>query len=467
MNSNWFRGLLAVALVVGVAVGVVNPALGVFLFVGEITTAGDHLSEAMKVIFEDSITETFITDTELLDVFEQDANIKVDETTGGRYIETAQLFHLPAGVGARAEGEYIPVPQGPTVVNSRIPLRKVQATLEMTGEVFDQVRTNEGAFLNYSEKAMTYMTELMNHELDRMALGFGVAALARVNRADPDSDLLLPIDSAYGIDDYAKPFPLFQENQTIVFGPNIDGSSLRTGVSKVLDVDPASGANVITLDAIDASVADNDFIFPGDASGVSTQTATGENREPMGIHGIVDDGGLLQVFQNIDRSVYRKWQGVVFDAAAAPLTEDLLMQVDDEAFEIGKAMPSVLVFSRQATRDYWSDLKGDRSINDPRGNFEGGLNRKGLKIHLGDRTVTLRVARKLDRSVGFGLSPDTLKRFHNVGFKWDDRTGSVWNRVTDGTGRKDAFYATGYIRMELGSSNPRRNWRIDDLGDPA
>lgn len=465
MNSNWFRGLLAVGLAIGVAVGVVNPALGLFLVVGEITTTGDHLSEAMKVIFEDAITETFIVDTELLDTFEQDANIKVDETTGGRYIETAQLFHLPAGVGARAEGEYIPVPQGPTIVNARIPLRKVQATLEMTGEVFDQVRTNEGAFLNYSERAMTFMTELLNHELDRMALGFGVGALARVNDGTPQA-ADLPIDSSFGIAGYNKPFPLFQENQTVVFGPNIDGSSLRDSgaAAKVLDVNPQGVAGTeITLDALVTGTADNDFIFPGDASGVSTQTAAGENREPMGLLGIVDDGGLLQVFQNIDRTQFRKWAAVTFDAAAAVLTEELLMQVDDEAFEIGKAMPSVLVFSRKATRDYWADLKGDRSINDPRGNFEGGLNRKGLKIHLGDRSVTLRVARKLDNQTGFGLSPDTLKRFHNVGFKWDDRTGSVWNRVTDGVGRKDAFFATGYIRMELGSSNPRRNWRIDNL----
>jgi len=50
-----------------------------------------------------------VSDSELLSYFEEDGNVKQDETTGGRYIETAQYFQLPAGVGARAEGEYIPV----------------------------------------------------------------------------------------------------------------------------------------------------------------------------------------------------------------------------------------------------------------------------------------------------------------------------------------------------------------------
>jgi hypothetical protein len=423
----------------------------------------------MKVIFEDAITNNFVTDTELLDVFEQDMNVKVDETTGGRYIETAQLFNLPAGVGARAEGEYIPIPQGPTIVNSRINLRKIMATLEMTGEVFDQVRTREGAFVNYAEKAMPLLAELVQHEIDRMIVGYGTGVLGRVNDATPQAAGLL-VDEAFGIVGYGKTHVLFQENQTVVFGPNLDGTSLRNSgeAVQVTDVNPAT--NAISVASLPAGTLDNDYIFNGDAAGVSTQTAAGDNRELMGIHGIVDDGGILNIFQNINRTTYRKWQGVIVDAAAAAVTEALLLQADDEAYEISKAMPTVLLLSRKGARGYWADLKADRVINDPRGNFTGGLSasgeggrRKGLTVHLGDREVNLRVSRKLPDEVAFGLDPSTLKRFHNVGFKWDDRTGSVWNRVTDGTGRKDAFYATGYIRMELASSAPRKNFRIDNI----
>jgi len=427
-----------------------------------VTTATTDIDEAMKVIFEDSVTESFVVDTEAFDIFTQDANVKVDETTGGRFIETAQLFHLPAGVGSRAEGEYIPIPQGPTVVNSRINLRKVMGVLEMTGEVFDTVKSNEGAFMNYASRAMPLLVELVNNELDRMLLGYGAGVVARIDDAAPDATI--GIDSSFGVNGYTKAWTLFQENETIRIGPNADGSAMRVGQAKVLDVDPEgnAGDGLLTLDALPAGGVDNDFIFMGDTNVASSQTAAGEDREVMGLLGMVDDGSILQVFQNINRSTFRKWQSVVH-TASGPLLENVLVSADDAVFEKGAGVPSIVLSSRDQLREYWKDLKSDRSINDPRGQFDGGLNNKGLKIHTGDRTLTLRASRKLPPQITFMLSPDTFKRFHNVGWKWDDRTGSIWNRVGDGTGHKDAFFAVGYIRLQTACTNPRKNVVIRGL----
>jgi hypothetical protein len=36
--------------------------------------------------------------------------------------------------------------------------------------------------------------------------------------------------------------------------------------------------------------------------------------------------------------------------------------------------------------------------------------------------------------------------------------------VTDGTGRKDAFYAVGNWYMQTGCLAPRKNWRIYKVG---
>lgn len=442
---------------IALVLGGVPEAVMAFPLVGALTATTD-IDEAMKVIFEDSITESFNTDSETFDLFEQDMNVKVDETTGGRYIETAQLFNLPSGVGARAEGEYIPVPQGPLVVNSRINLKKVQATLEMTGEVFDTVRTNEGAFVNYADRAMGYLVELMNHDIDRMLIGYGNGVVARVDMGTPAATDLA-IDSAFGVAGYTKAWTLLQEGQTLRFDPAIDGQSLRTGVAQITDVDPENSE--INIDALPTGTADNDYIFMGDSNVASSQTAAGVDREVMGLLGIIDDGTILATFQNIARATYRKWQAVIHSAGSAALTEDILVAADDAVFEKGGGRPTVVLASRDVLRDYWADLLGDRSINDPRGMFDSGL--KGLKVHLGDRHVTLRASRKMPPQIAFGISPDTLKRFHNVGFKWDDRDGSIWGRVTDGTGRKDAFFATGYIRFQTACSNPRKNFKITNI----
>jgi hypothetical protein len=73
------------------------------------------------------------------------------------------------------------------------------------------------------------------------------------------------------------------------------------------------------------------------------------------------------------------------------------------------------------------------------------------------------VARKLPPEVCFALQSDTWRRLTLGTWDWDDRTGSIWNRVTDSVGRKDAFFATGNMYEQLFCTAPRKNVRIDNL----
>src|SRR2546421_7946177 len=121
------------------------------------------INQALKIFFNEPVAEDIVYDSELLSLFEEDNNVKQDETTGGRYIETAQYFQLPAGVGARAENEYIPVPDGPVIQNSRVFLKKIQGVLEMTGDVMRRVKGDLGAYLNWAERAMPDLVKRVDH----------------------------------------------------------------------------------------------------------------------------------------------------------------------------------------------------------------------------------------------------------------------------------------------------------------
>src|SRR5262245_46838720 len=126
------RWHLAVLMLLVTVVAILSPTSAYALAA---TTVFTDIDEAAKVLFEDPIVENIITDSELLDMFEGDFNVKQDETTGGRYIETAQMFRLPGGTGYRAEGDYIPVPNAGLVANGRIYLKKGMGTVEMSGDV--------------------------------------------------------------------------------------------------------------------------------------------------------------------------------------------------------------------------------------------------------------------------------------------------------------------------------------------
>jgi len=286
--------------------------------------------------------------------------------------------------------------------------------------------------------------------------------------------LEVTVNRALGVDGFTDAFLQFMEGERIVFDTAADGQTLVTGGGfqslQVVDIDEDN--NLITFNGNDTLVSAvvaagaNLYLFPGDEAGASSQDASGNDREIAGLMAGADDGGIISTYNNISRTGNnsRLWKSIVIDGSDAvwggQLTEELLTFADDEVAVKGAGRIDTVVSSRSAARGYWQSLKGDRVFNDPRA-FAGG--KSGLSIVLGDRQVMMKVARKLPPEVVFCLQSDTWRRLTLNSWEWDDRTGSIWNRVTDSVGRKDAFYATGVMYEQLFCTAPRKNVRIDNL----
>jgi hypothetical protein len=314
-----------------------------------------------------------------------------------------------------------------------------------------------------------------------MLLGYGNGALARIN-ALPDATHI-DVDRSFGITGAGPAWLNFLEGMRIVFSVNANSSPLRNAgagqSAQVTAINPSLGvAGRLTVDVQPAGTVVNDYIFPGDAAGASGQDATGTDREVEGLFGMVDDGTILATFQNLARGTFVLWQSNMIDASATPfqqvVTEDVLVFADDTTFLRGMGKPDAIITSRSGARGYWKSLKGDRVINvgtdadsgEYRGGFGQGADRPGkfgLSVLLGDRAVPLKAVRKCPETVTFGLQLDTFKRWTLGGWQWDDTTGAVWNRVTDATGRKDAYFAVGNMYMQMGNLAPRKNFRVNNL----
>jgi hypothetical protein len=441
------------------------------------TTTTDAITEAMKIIFSDPLIVNIVEDSELLSIFQTDMNVSVDDTTGGRFIEMAHYFQLPAGVGARGENEYIPEADDPVFVNSRLFLRKIQGTVEMTGDTMRRVTGDEGSFINYMERALPDLVTRLVNEIDRMYIGFGAGIKARAELIPVKTSTTtmdIQTNRSLGVDGFTDSFLQFMEGERIVFDTAADGQTLITGGGQrslaVSDIDEDNNTIEFTglealIDAVVAAGADI-YLFPGDEAGASSQNAGGTDREIAGLMAGADDGGIIATYNNISRTGpnSRLWKSIIIDGSDAvwggQLTEELLSFADDEVAVKGSGKVDTIIASRSAARGYWQSLKGDRVFNDPR-SFAGGRN--GLSIILGDREVSMKVARKLPPEVVFALQADTWRRLTLGTWDWDDRTGSIWNRVIDSVGRKDAFFATGNMYEQLFCVAPRKNVRIDNL----
>ena len=449
-----FRGLVTLGL--AVLATVLAPAGTFALAMATTLVTDDAMQAALKVIFDDVVVDNSVTDSEILDFFQESGGIKQDQTTGGRYIETAQMFALPSGVGFRSEDGYIPVPGGPKIENSRVPMKQVFGTVEMSGNTMKQVRSSEGAFMNYAERVLPGLRERVTNELDRVALGYGSGIKARVAEASVANPVV--VDSAFGVAGWGGAHFQFLEGETLIASPNADGSSPRATIYEVEGIDYDAGG--IILDSV-TNLVDNDYLFAGDAADDSA------GKEALGLAGIVDDGGILNVFQNINRGTWPRWKSYVMDVpntspfdGNTTLTEDVVHRADDEGFQRGGAKVDCIVTSRLGFRQCFQDLKADRSFNDPRGYTAGPG--KGIEIVLMGRHLNLRVARKIPPTVTYGLTKNTLKRWFVNEWEWDTTTGALWRQVTDSVGRKHAFYAYGHMMFELGCSDPQKSWRIEN-----
>lgn len=472
--TRFLKSRLGFALFAGLLIGLAmvtgsTPALAVGVAGATTTTAS--LDNLMKVIYSDPLIVDIVNDSELIDLFQTDMNVRTEETTGGRYIESAHYLRLAGSAGARAENDYIPVPQSPRAINSRIYLKKVLGVVEMTGDVMEKVVNDEGSFINYMERALPDTKERVVTEMNRMYVGFGAGIKARVAAGWVAGGRLpgaLTIDRALGVTGYEDAWLQFQEGETIVFSATPAGTVLKnagtTQAALVEEINESTGALSVTADAaLLNAIADNDYIFAGDAAGTSSQNG-GVDREIAGLLAGVDNGTILATYLNISRAGNRSFNSRVIDASGAPyngsITEDLLVIADAVTSTASGAKIDTLVMSPHGPIGYWQSLKTYKVLNDPR-NFTGG--KGSLSISLGDRTLPFRTARTMPPQIAFGLTRSTWRRFTLNRWEWVARGGSIWNMVTDAVGRKDAYFAYGKLYEQLACLMPRRNFRIEGL----
>lgn len=438
------------------------------------TTTTALIDEALKVIFAPTLHDDIVADSELMSAFETEMNIKREETTGGRYIEQGHFWTLPAGAGWRLDDEYIPEAVSATFKNSRIFLKKFHITLQMSGDTMRRVVGDEGSFLDYMVDAKKAIVERANQELDLAYIGFGAGIKARVGAGgvtdNGDGTMTFEVIDHSGVTGFTDAWLTFLEGERVVFSNTAGFTALRDAgtnqAGKVVDLD--EDASTVTVEAaagLIAVVAAGDYIATGDSAGHSGQSS-GTDRAMAGVMAAIDDGNILQTYNNIDRLAVgnRLWRSIVVPADtkfAGVLSEDCLNYAFRQTLLRGSGKPDFLIMSHSARDSYWKSLKGDRFFIDPGGNYKSG--RGKVEIVIGDTTYPLKVARKLPPEVCFGIQSDRFARLTLGTLEFAGLTGSMWNYVTDSTGRKDSYWTQAFMYEQLYNAAPRKSFRIEGL----
>ncbi len=468
--------LLAIA-VVAIALGALpSVAFAAPFLVGDVT-AVDNTQEILKVIFDEPLVTNVVTDSELMSEFETDTGVQEDKTTGGRYIEAAQYFRLSGGAGAITERGTFPQADPPLFANSRVFLKKLGGSVEMTGDEMRKVKAGPGAWIDYAERALPDLVERLVNGIDRMYAGYGSGAKARVaSKSAMDTPAVgqfqVVVEDALGIEDWQDPWLQFLEGERNVFTGSLAApvAVRNPGVLQsalLLNIDPDTNTLTFQGDVtlLNAIVVD-DYLGDGDKGRDAFPLGNpGVTKEISGLLAAVDDGNIVNPYMNITRTNNRLWQGQVINAQApgfdGTLTEQLLNFADRRSRKRGGGKVNLIVTSDSGYDSYWLSLKGDRLFRGSK-EYQGGRE-LGLEIILGDRVVRLKIARKLVPQVTFGLQTKNFKRFSLNSWEWIDITGSIWRGMQDASGFYDMYVAFGCLYEELFCNKPAANWRLDNL----
>jgi hypothetical protein len=424
---------------------------------GTTTSTSDFggLNDAMKNVYEKAFDNNIEKEQEVLDVFRK-ASFDTFDGPDGKGVYMNHIFTSGGGFASGTEDDYLPTPTLPVQKQSYLTIKKHTLVSELSGQALRRVLKGPAAFATWADEELPRKAQIGAWHLDRQALGTGTGIVARVNDGSPDTTTT--IDSAFGIAGLEGFTRLIREGDSLRYSPNANGTSPRTGAAIVSAIDHDTG--IITIDASPASAADNDYIFVGDANVYGLGA-----REMTGLEALIDDGNLVGTIQNLSRSTYPKLKAQQIDASTAAegstLTEELLDRAATQAWERAGGKIDLILANRASQRAFWKSLKGDRVLNDPKGDFVGG--KRSVKMLLGTSVVEIVAARKVPDSRCYILDTSTIKRYQIGEGKWDDTTGSIWDRVTNSTGRKDAYYAVFVKEMEMGVNNPARNVKITGL----
>lgn len=419
----------------------------------------DMLKERYTKPFENNVEK----DQEVADLISTASGFEVVEGEDGKKINIGHIFSSGGGVGSMLEDDYLPSPTNPTTKTSSITIKQHVAMVQLSGRTLRRVKKGPAAFVTWATEALPRKAQRLAFHLDRQRLGTGTGIIARYNGApDGTGDGIDNMFGISGLDDRAA--MLMLRDDTIRVGPNADGSSLRTGTGLVGAISYANKQINTTVSgsaAAPTSAADNDYIFLGDAN----VNGSG-SREMMGLEGIIDDGTNLSSFQGLVRATYPELNAQVVDASSGgwdgSLSEEILDYADSLCFERGNmGKPKNILVNRSGQRSFWKNLKNDRVINDPAGTYKGGKVR--LKMMLGDRIVDVAAARKVPASRCYGIDGEGIQRYKIGNGRWDDTTGAIWDRYSDSTGKKDAFFAVYVQEEEMGAGNPGGSFKITNL----
>lgn len=390
------------------------------------------LDAVTKEVYEGSLREQLNNEVKTLRRIEKTSDGTTTET-GGRYVTFPIHTRRNTGIGARSEGEPLPVAGNQGTAAARVGLKYQYGAVQLTGQAIELIDKNYQAFISAMDLEMDGLRRDLAIDLNRQVYGDGTGALATLTANTAAANTIT-------VDDV----------RLLQLGMKVDlntGSTTDTAGRLITAINTAT--KVVTLDGAAFSAATGDIVL-----------RTGNyDREWTGFKKIVSDSGVLF---NIDPAVEPVWKAQVNHNSGVnrAVSESLFTTMADNIYESGGGNPTVIFYTVGIRRAYAALLQAQRQYVNTK-TFTGGF--EGLGFVTDNGEIPMVTDYMAPKNTAWFINEKEIKLYRTHDWSWMDRDGSKWKQKTDSNGEYDAWGARLYQYSELGTGRRNTHGVIKDI----
>jgi hypothetical protein len=407
---------------------------------------------ALKDLYVGPIVEQLNQKTYLLDQIERDAD-HIDHT--GRRAVIPLHKNRNRGRKSIADGGTLPSAGAQVYLDAIVPLRYHTYGIELTDQVIEASKTNEGAFVSAIEVESKGVAVDMRKDVNRQAFGTGNGALAQ------------KVSATVGVNKTSKEFEVKvltkNDMQYIHVGDVVDVIKEATGELG----EGVEGAEVTEVKA-EAFVVAKKLKGELGAETYQVYVSGNRNQEMDGLRNITENERVLHSV-NSATAGNAFWKGNTVLAgtsltATAVAGESLFEQLADNVGAQGNGDVEVFLTTRGIRRRLADSYQSQKRFNDA----------KAVDVHGGYSAIMVNeipVVADDDAPKGyaFGFNKSALKWFEQTKPGWLEReNGGIFHLKTAGTGTYAAVWQAWFRwYAALGCTAPNRTGRIENCTDDA
>lgn len=379
------------------------------------------LNPLLKEVYEGGLNSQLNKDAKAYNRIK--TNSKASQRFGGKYVNFPLHVARNSGIGSRNENEPLPVAGFQDTREATIPMKSHYASVEITGQAIELADKDFQSFAEALDLEVSGIKNDVAKERNRQFFGNGSGARGVV--------------------------------------ASVSGQNITVSTAKQLDINGVYDVHVGATSAVRQSGIMISNIQGNVATAIGTLTGvvagdiivrTGSyGREWTGIGAIVGDTSVLH---GVDPAQVPLWKSVVQNngGTATNVSELMFTRMADKIYENG-GKTSVIFTTLGVQRAWFAMLQSQRRfVNsaEAKGGFTGV---KFESASQGDITMIS----DIDAPAGAAIFLDekALTIYSNGGYKFMNRSGSMWSQKRTNAGTFDAWQATLYEYSEMGTN--RRN----------